>query len=201
VIFKGCDLLLLTDEEMQQVRGAEIGLVFQEPMSALNPVFTLGAHIVETLRIHGRANSRSDARARAIELLRSVRMPEPERRVDEYPHQLSGGLRQRAMIALAIACAPALLIADEPTTALDATIQAQILDLLRDMRDAIGLALLLITHDFGVVAESADRVAVMHHGRIIEQAPVRDLFSNPQQPYTRGLLAAIPGAARRGGVA
>ena len=201
VIFKGRDLLLLGEREMQRVRGAEIGLVFQEPMSALNPVFTIGAQIVETLQIHGRAGSRSDARRRAIQLLRNVRMPDAERRIDDYPHQLSGGLRQRAVIALAIACSPPLLIADEPTTALDATIQAQILDLLRDMRDAMGLALLLITHDFGVVAESADRVAVMHRGTIVEEAPVRELFRNPQHPYTRALLAAIPGGAQRGGLA
>ncbi len=200
VFFRGRDLLQLSEQEMQQVRGAEIGLVFQEPASALNPVFTIGSQIAETLQVHGRAGSRSDARAQVVDLLRRVRMPDPGRAADEYPHELSGGLRQRAVIALAIACAPALLIADEPTTALDATIQAQILDLLRDMRDAMGLALLLITHDFGVVAQSADRVAVMHRGRIIEQGPVRDLFRQPQHLYTRALLAAIPGAARGGDV-
>ncbi len=199
VLFKGRDLLGLGEREMQRIRGAEIGLILQEPMSALNPVFTVGAQIVETLQIHGRAGSRREARAQAVDLLRAVRIPEPERRADDYPHELSGGLRQRALIALAIACTPALLIADEPTSALDATIQAQILDLLRDMRDAMGLALLLITHDFGVVAESGDRVAVMQTGRIIEQAPVRDLFRNPRHPYTRTLLASIPGGAYPGG--
>ncbi|MGE5835372.1 MAG: ABC transporter ATP-binding protein, partial [Acidobacteriota bacterium] len=191
-IFKGVDLFGLGDEEMQLVRGAEIGLVFQEPMSALNPVFSVGAQIAETLFVHGRAASAREARKQTVELLRKVRMPEPERQADEYAHQLSGGLRQRAMIALAIACAPALLIADEPTTALDATIQAQVLGLLREMRDELGLGLLLITHDLGIVAEAADRVAVMYAGRIVEQAPVRDLFRDPKHPYTRGLLASVP---------
>jgi peptide/nickel transport system ATP-binding protein len=193
--FKGADLLKLRNEEMQLVRGAEIGLVFQEPMSALNPVFTVGAQIAETLLVHGRAETRRDARAQAIELLRKVSMPEPERQVDEYAHQLSGGLRQRAMIALAIACSPSLLIADEPTTALDVTIQAQVLDLLREMRDAFGLGLLLVTHDLGVVAQTADRVAVMYAGRIVEEASARDLFREPKHPYTRGLIASVPGEA------
>ena len=179
---------------MQKVRGAEIGLIFQEPMTALNPVFTIGSQIEETLRIHGRA-ARADARQKAIELLATVSMPEPERRVREYPHQLSGGLRQRALIALALACGPALLIADEPTTALDVTIQAQILDLLRDLQTRLGLALLLITHDLGIVAEMADRVAVMYAGRIVEEAPVEALFAAPEHPYTRGLMASMPGGA------
>jgi oligopeptide/dipeptide ABC transporter ATP-binding protein len=195
ILFKGRDLLALDGREMQRVRGAEIGLIFQEPMSALDPVFSIGAQIIETLIVHGRAGSKRDARAMAIDLLRRVSIPEPERRVDEYPHQLSGGLRQRATIALAIACSPALLIADEPTTALDVTIQAQVLNLLRDMRDALGLSILLITHDLGIVAETADRVAVMYAGRIVEQAPVRDLFRDPKHPYTRGLLASVPGGA------
>jgi oligopeptide/dipeptide ABC transporter ATP-binding protein len=186
------DLLRLTEREMQHVRGAEIGLIFQEPMTALNPVFTIGNQIEETLRIHGRA-TRRDARDKAIELLASVSVPEPERRVREYPHQLSGGLRQRALIAMALACSPALLIADEPTTALDVTIQAQILDLLRDLQQKMGLGLLLITHDLGVVAEMADRVAVMYAGRIVEEAPVDLLFSDPKHPYTRGLMASMPG--------
>ena len=193
LIFKGADLLKLSEEEMQLVRGAEIGLVFQEPMSALNPVFTIGAQIAEVLLVHGRATTKADARQQAIELLRKVRMPEPERQVDEYAHQLSGGLRQRAMIALAIACAPSLLIADEPTTALDVTVRAQVLDLLREMRDALGLGVLLITHDLGVVAQTADRVAVMYAGRIVEQATVTDLFRDPKHPYSRGLFASIPG--------
>ena len=163
-------------------------------MTALNPVFTIGSQIEETLRVHDRATRRT-ARGRAIELLDAVSVPEPQRRVTEYPHQLSGGLRQRALIAMALACEPKLLIADEPTTALDVTIQAQILDLLRTMQKRLGLALLLITHDLGVVAEMADRVAVMYAGRIVEHAPVNELFADPKHPYTRGLLASIPGGA------
>jgi peptide/nickel transport system ATP-binding protein len=190
----GRDLLSLDERAMQKVRGAEIGLVFQEPMTALNPVFTVGNQIEETLAVHGIARGRA-ARDRAVELLDSVSMPDAGRRVREYPHQLSGGLRQRALIALALACNPSLLIADEPTTALDVTIQAQILDLLRDLQQRFKLALLLITHDLGVVAEMADRVAVMYAGRIVEQAPVRDLFRDPRHPYTRGLLASTPGGA------
>jgi oligopeptide/dipeptide ABC transporter ATP-binding protein len=193
--FKGRDLLTLDERAMQKVRGAEIGLVFQEPMTALNPVFTIGNQIEETLMVHGLARGR-EARQRAIELLDAVSIPDPERRIRDYPHQLSGGLRQRALIALALACNPTLLIADEPTTALDVTIQAQILDLLRDLQKRLRLALLLITHDLGVVAEMADRVAVMYAGRIVEEAPVRDLFRDPRHPYTRGLLASIPGGAR-----
>jgi oligopeptide/dipeptide ABC transporter ATP-binding protein len=184
----------LGEREMQHVRGGEIGFVFQEPMTALNPVFTIGSQLAETLRIHKRA-TRQTARARAVELLAAVSVPEPHRRLDEYPHQLSGGLRQRALIALALAGEPKLLIADEPTTALDVTIQAQILDLLRDLQQRLGLALLLITHDLGVVAAMADDVAVMYAGRIVEYAPVRPLFSDPKHPYTRGLLASVPGGA------
>jgi oligopeptide/dipeptide ABC transporter ATP-binding protein len=177
------------------VRGAEIALIFQEPMTALNPVFTIGDQISETLRVHGRANRR-DARAKAIALLDAVRMPDAGARVADYPHQLSGGMRQRVLIAMAIACNPSLVIADEPTTALDVTIQAQILDLLREMKAAFNLSLLLITHDLGIVAETADRVAVMYAGRIVEEGPVRAIFRQPQHPYTRGLLASIPGGAR-----
>jgi len=195
VIFKGRDLLTLGERELQRVRGAEISLVFQEPMTALNPVFTIGAQIEETLVVHGKARGR-DARRRAIELLEAVSVPDAARRVRDYPHQLSGGLRQRALIAMAIACNPAVLIADEPTTALDVTIQAQILDLLRDLKKRFGLALLLITHDLGVVAEMADRVAVMYAGRIVEEAPVRQLFRDPRHPYTQGLLASMPGGTR-----
>ena len=194
ILYKGRDLLTLHEREMQKVRGAEIGLVFQEPMTALNPVFTIGNQIEETLSVHGIARGAA-GRARAIDLLDAVSMPEPQRRVREYPHQLSGGLRQRALIALALAGNPSLLIADEPTTALDVTIQAQILDLLRDLQQRFALALLLITHDLGVVAEMADRVAVMYAGRIVEEAPVRDLFRDPRHPYTRGLLGSIPGGA------
>ncbi len=195
VLFDGRDLMALNEREMQRVRGAEIALVFQEPMTALNPVFTIGDQIEETLMVHGEARGRA-ARARAIELLAAVSIPEPERRIRDYPHQLSGGLRQRALIAMALACNPSVLIADEPTTALDVTIQAQILELLRDLQKRLGLALLLITHDLGVVAEMADRVAVMYAGRIVEQAGVRDLFRDPRHPYTQGLLASIPGGAR-----
>jgi oligopeptide/dipeptide ABC transporter ATP-binding protein len=194
LLYKGRDLRGLTEREMQDVRGGEIALIFQEPMTALNPVFTIGSQIEETLRVHGRATRRT-ARARALELLEAVSIPDPARRIREYPHQLSGGLRQRALIAISLACNPSLVIADEPTTALDVTIQAQILDLLRDLQRRLGLALLLITHDLGVVAEMADRVAVMYAGRIVEQAPVRALFQDPKHPYTRGLIASMPGGA------
>jgi oligopeptide transport system ATP-binding protein len=192
LLFKGRDLLALDEGSMRAIRGAEISLIFQEPMTALNPVFRVGDQIAEALLVH-RRSTRQEAKARAIELLRAVRIPNPEARVAAYPHQLSGGMRQRVMIAIALACQPALVIADEPTTALDVTIQAQILDLLREMRSALGLALLLITHDLGVVAETADRVAVMYAGRIVETGPVREILRNPQHPYTRGLLASIPG--------
>ena len=194
ILYKGRDLLPVAEREMQRVRGAEIALIFQEPMTALNPVFTIGNQIEETLLVHGRATRRT-ARDKAIELLEAVQVPEAARRVREYPHQLSGGLRQRALIALSLACNPAVLIADEPTTALDVTIQAQILDLLRDLQQRLGLSLLLITHDLGVVAEMADRVAVMYAGRIVEEAPVADLFAAPAHPYTRGLLGSMPGGA------
>ncbi len=194
VIYKGRDLQGLTEREMQEVRGGEIALIFQEPMTALNPVFTIGNQIEETLLVHGKATRRT-ARARALELLDAVSIPEPARRIREYPHQLSGGLRQRALIAISLACDPSLVIADEPTTALDVTIQAQILDLLRDLQRRMGLALLLITHDLGVVAEMADRVAVMYAGRIVEEAPVKLLFQDPKHPYTRGLMASMPGGA------
>jgi oligopeptide/dipeptide ABC transporter ATP-binding protein len=195
--FKGRELLDLREGEMQAVRGADISLIFQEPMTALNPVFTVGDQIAETLLVHRRA-SRRDAKARAVDLLEAVRIPDAGARVRDYPHQLSGGMRQRVLIAMALACSPSLVIADEPTTALDVTIQAQILDLLRDMKSALSLSLLLITHDLGVIAETADRVAVMYAGRIVEQGPVRAIFREPQHPYTRGLLASIPGATRGG---
>jgi peptide/nickel transport system ATP-binding protein len=190
--FKGRDLLELTERDMRQVRGAEIALIFQEPMTALNPVFTIGDQIGETLLVHGRA-TRHDAPAQAVALLEAVRIPHAASRVRDYPHQLSGGMRQRVLIAMALACRPALVIADEPTTALDVTIQAEILDLLRERQTALGLALLLITHDLGVIAATADRVAVMYAGRIVEAGAVRDVFHRPQHPYTRGLLASIPG--------
>ncbi len=190
--FDGRNLLDLGEEAMRVVRGRHIGFVFQEPMVALDPVYTIGYQIEETLVVHGLARGAA-ARARAVELLDAVRVPDPARRARDYPHQLSGGLRQRAMIALALAAGPSLLIADEPTTALDVTVQAEILDLLREMRRAFSLSMLLITHDLGVIATLADRVAVMYAGRIVEQAPVDQLFAAPAHPYTRGLLASIPG--------
>jgi oligopeptide/dipeptide ABC transporter ATP-binding protein len=195
--FKGRDLLALTEPEMRRVRGAEISLVFQEPMTALNPVFTVGDQIAETLVVHGRARGR-DARDQTVALLEAVRIPEAAARARDYPHQLSGGQRQRVLIAMALACRPSLVIADEPTTALDVTIQAQILDLLREMKASLRLSLLLITHDLGVIAETADRVAVMYAGRIVEHGPVRAIFQRPQHPYTRGLLASMPAGAQRG---
>ncbi len=191
ILFRGRDLLQLSEREMRAVRGADISLIFQEPMTALNPVFTIGDQLRETLLVHGKATRRT-AGTTAIELLEAVRIPNAASRVDDYPHQLSGGMRQRVLIAMAIACRPSLVIADEPTTALDVTIQAQILDLLREMKSAFDLSLLLITHDLGVIAETADHVAVMYAGRIVEYAPVRDLFRQPQHPYTRGLLASLP---------
>jgi len=190
--FKDRDLLTIPEPEMRQVRGAEIALIFQEPMTALNPVFTIGDQIAEALIVHDRANNR-EAMKMAVNLLSAVRMPDARSRVKDYPHQLSGGMRQRALIAIALACRPLLVIADEPTTALDVTIQAQILDLLREMKAAFNLSLLLITHDLGVIAETADRVAVMYAGRIVEEGPVRAIFREPRHPYTRGLLASMPG--------
>ena len=194
IVFNGQDLLTLDEKAMRSVRGAGIALIFQEPMTALNPVFRVGDQIAETLLVHGRA-TRREAKAKAIELLGAVRIPDPASRVNDYPHQLSGGMRQRVLIAISLACQPSLVIADEPTTALDVTIQAEILDLLREMKKAMNLSLLLITHDLGVIAETADRVAVMYAGRIVEMAPVRSIFRNPAHPYTRGLLASMPGGS------
>jgi oligopeptide/dipeptide ABC transporter ATP-binding protein len=192
VYFKERDLFTLTEREMCRVRGAEISLIFQEPMTALNPVYTIGDQIAEALTVHGRGTRRQAMEA-AVELLGRTRIPDPRARIHDYPHQLSGGMRQRVLIAMALACRPSLVIADEPTTALDVTIQAEILDLLREMKAAFNLSLLLITHDLGIVAEMADRVAVMYAGRIVEQGPVRSIFRAPCHPYTRGLLASIPG--------
>ena len=192
VMFEGRDLLTLPESEMRQVRGARISLIFQEPMTALNPGMRVGDQIAEALTVHGLADSR-DARTRAIELLDAVRISDPARRVRDYPHQLSGGMRQRVMIAIALACRPPLIIADEPTTALDVTIQAQVLDLLRELKERFHLALLLITHDFGVIAEMADRVAVMYKGQLVEEGPVRRILRSPTHAYTRSLLAAVPG--------
>ena len=191
VRFEGRDLLTLDANTIRDLRGARLAMIFQEPMTSLNPAYTVGDQIVEAIQQHQRLSA-ADARARAIEMLRIVRIPSPERRVDDYPHKLSGGMRQRAMIAMALACGPDLLIADEPTTALDVTIQAQILDLMRNLRRDTGTAIILITHDLGVVAEMADDVAVMYAGQIVERAPVRDLFARPEHPYTVGLLGSIP---------
>ncbi len=197
VLFRGRDLSTVPESEMRKIRGAQIALIFQEPTTALNPVFTIGDQIAEALTVHGLA-SRADAARRAVDLLDRVQVEDPARRVHDYPHQLSGGMRQRVLIAMAVACKPSLLIADEPTTALDVTIQAQVLDLLREMREAFHLALLLISHDLGVVAGSADRVAVMYAGRIVEQGPVREIFGAPAHPYTRALLASVPRGAGGG---
>lgn len=194
VTLDGQSLLDLDDAEMQRVRGRRIGFIFQEPMVALDPVHTIGAQIVETLAVHGLAKGAAAWR-RAAELLDAVSIPDAARRARDYPHQLSGGLRQRAMIALALAAEPRLLIADEPTTALDATVQAEILDLLGDLRRQFKLSVLLITHDLGVVAQMADHVAVMYAGRIVEHAPAAELFAAPSHPYTQALFASIPGAA------
>jgi peptide/nickel transport system ATP-binding protein len=201
VMFEGRDLLGLSGPQMRELRGNQISMIFQEPMTSLNPVLTVGRQIAEALTLH-RGMTRAEALARAVEMLRLVDIPEPERRVGEYPHQLSGGMRQRVMIAMALACNPRLLIADEPTTALDVTIQAQILDLMRALKEKTGAAIVLITHDLGVVAEMAQRVIVMYAGRKVEEAPVELLFARPRHPYTRGLLSSIPrlgegGAGRR----
>ncbi|MDX2483082.1 MAG: ABC transporter ATP-binding protein [Pseudodonghicola sp.] len=191
VLFEGRDLLRMSNSERRALRGGRMGMVFQEPMTSLNPVYTVGAQIIESLRAHGMTNRR-EARERAVELFDLVRLPSPSKRVDDFPHQLSGGQRQRVMIALALANNPDLLIADEPTTALDVTIQAQILDLMRDLSDRTGAAIMLITHDLGVVAETCDDVVVMYAGKVVERAPARDLFNGPMHPYTLGLMAAVP---------
>ncbi|MFG3595070.1 ABC transporter ATP-binding protein [Bradyrhizobium sp. RDI18] len=194
--FDGFDLLDIPDDTLRDLRGNRLAMIFQEPMTSLNPSFTIGDQIIETILRH-RGGSRRQARERAIELLRRVHIPSPEKRVDEYPHKLSGGMRQRVMIAMALACDPRLLIADEPTTALDVTLQAQILDLMRELKAASGAAIILITHDLGVVAEVCDEVAVMYAGEIVERAPVDELFASPQHPYTVGLLGSIPRLGRR----
>jgi peptide/nickel transport system ATP-binding protein len=191
ISFDGKNLLKLSDSEMRAIRGDDIAMIFQDPMTSLNPVFTVGEQIAEALRLH-RKLSRKAAREAAIEAMREVSIPDPARRIKDYPHQLSGGMRQRVMIAMALACDPKLLIADEPTTALDVTIQAQILELLNELRKNRELAVLLITHDLGVVAEVADRVAVMYTGRIVEESPVEELFARPRHPYTEGLLRSVP---------
>jgi peptide/nickel transport system ATP-binding protein/oligopeptide transport system ATP-binding protein len=191
ILFEGRDLLKIPRSELRKLRGSAIGMIFQEPMTSLNPVFTIGDQITETIRVHERIGA-SAARARGIEMLAKVGIPSPDRRIDDYPHQLSGGMRQRVMIAMALSCSPKLLLADEPTTALDVTIQAQILDLLRDLRREFGMAIVIITHNMGVIAEFADRVAVMYAGRIAEEGPIERIFDAPTHPYTAGLLASTP---------
>ncbi|HZZ07469.1 MAG TPA: ABC transporter ATP-binding protein [Candidatus Binataceae bacterium] len=192
VLFEGRDLLSLSEPEMRAVRGAKIAMIFQEPMTSLNPVFTIGSQIGEAVRLH-QHTSRRETLERTIEALRLVGIADPERRVNDYPHQLSGGMRQRVMIAMALACKPKLLIADEPTTALDVTIQAQILDLIRELQVRLGLAVILVTHDLGIVAQYADDVTILYAARVMEQAASDELFRNPLNPYTRGLLESIPG--------
>jgi oligopeptide/dipeptide ABC transporter ATP-binding protein len=192
------DLAAASEQRMRQIRGNDIAMIFQEPMTSLNPVFRVGDQIMESLRLHQGLNKR-DARDRAIEMLKLVGIPIPEQRVDEYPHQLSGGMRQRVMIAMALACDPKLLIADEPTTALDVTIQAQILELLNRLQEELGMSIILITHDLGVVAETCDRVIVMYAGQVFEEGPVEDVFRDPQNPYTEGLLRSVPRLGSPGG--
>jgi peptide/nickel transport system ATP-binding protein len=192
ILFGGRDLLKLSEPEMRAVRGARIAMIFQEPMTSLNPVFTIGSQVGEAIRLH-QNTSRGETRHRSIEALRMVGIADPERRIDDYPHQLSGGMRQRVMIAMALACNPQLLIADEPTTALDVTIQAQILDLIRELQERLKLAVILVTHDLGIVAEYADDVTILYAARVMEQAPSHELFRDPLNPYTRGLMESIPG--------
>ncbi|WP_342737607.1 ABC transporter ATP-binding protein [Bradyrhizobium sp. B117] len=191
IIFEGRDLVPLTSNQLDEIRAKEIGFIFQEPMTSLNPVLTVGEQIAESLRRH-EAVTKKQALERTIEMLKLVQIPNAEGRVHNYPHQFSGGMRQRVMIAMALACKPKLIIADEPTTALDVTIQAQILDLLQDMKERFGMAVMLITHAMGVVAETAQRVVVMYAGKVVEEAPVDDLFADPRHPYTQGLIRSIP---------
>ncbi len=198
ILWQGRDLVPLGPSEMRAIRSKEIGIVFQEPMTSLNPVYSVGAQIAEVVREHEEV-SRAAAFERAVEMLRLVHIPNPERRAHDYPHQFSGGMRQRVMIAMALSCNPKLLIADEPTTALDVTIQAQILELLAEMKARFGMAVMLITHAMGVVAEVAERVAVMYAGRVVEEAPVAELFASPRHPYTQGLIRSIPRIDRAGG--
>jgi peptide/nickel transport system ATP-binding protein len=198
IVLEGTELLSLDENRMRAIRGNRISMIFQEPMTSLNPVMRIGDQITEAVRLH-RAMTRKEAWNKAVEMLRLVRIPEPERRATEYPHQLSGGMRQRAMIAMALACRPALLIADEPTTALDVTIQAQILALVLELQKELGMGLILITHDLGVVAQTAQRVIVMYAGKKVEETDVETLFANPLHPYTRGLMASIPAVPSLGG--
>ncbi|MBK9361801.1 MAG: ABC transporter ATP-binding protein [Rubrivivax sp.] len=191
VLWQGRDLVPLGPEDMQKIRAKEIAIIFQEPMTSLNPVYTIGEQIAESVRLH-EGLSKAEAMNRAVEMLKLVNIPTPERRIKDYPHQFSGGMRQRVMIAIALACNPKLLIADEPTTALDVTIQAQILDLMQDLKDRLGMSVMLITHAMGVVAEVAQKVVVMYAGQVVEEAPVGELFAHPKHPYTQGLIRSIP---------
>jgi len=197
IVFDGTDLLKLSDEQMRRIRGRDVAMIFQDPMTSLNPVYTVGDQICEGIQLHERI-SRKQAWPRAIEMMTRVKIPDAAKRARDYPHQLSGGMRQRVMIAMALSCKPKLLIADEPTTALDVTIQAEILDLLRGLRVDFDLSMLLITHDLGVVAETADRVAVMYAGRIVEESPVREVFYSPKHPYTEGLIRSVPKLSEEG---
>lgn len=192
ILLNGKDLTRLTDKEMRAVRGNDIAMIFQEPMTSLNPLFTIGNQLVEAILIHNKSWSKKQAKARAVEIMQLVGLPRAEELINEYPHQLSGGMRQRVMIAMALLCDPKVLIADEPTTALDVTIQAQILKLMRDLNERLNTAVLMITHDLGVVAETCERVIVMYAGQIVEQAPVVEIFNNPQHPYTKGLIQSVP---------
>jgi peptide/nickel transport system ATP-binding protein/oligopeptide transport system ATP-binding protein len=196
ILFEGADLLKLSEGQMRSIRGARISMIFQEPMTSLNPVYTIGHQISEMFMIHKKVGKKEGWK-RTVETLRRVQMPSPRKRADEYPHQLSGGMRQRAMIAMAMACNPKILIADEPTTALDVTIQAQILDLMLQLKEDFGAAVLIITHDLGVVAEIAQRIVVMYAGRVVEEGSTRDIFENPKHPYTRGLLRSVPKLGER----
>ena len=195
ILFKGRNLVGLSPSELRKIRGNDISMIFQEPMTSLNPVFTIGNQIEEAVRLHQKLGKK-EARAKAIEMLKLVGIPAPETRVDDYPHQLSGGMRQRVMIAMALSCNPAVLIADEPTTALDVTIQAQILELIKGLREKLNMAVVLITHDLGVVAETCDHVVVMYAGRVVEQGTADDIFNRPSHPYTKGLLNSIPSHSR-----
>ena len=197
VLYEGENIAAFSEERMRTIRGNDISMIFQEPMTSLNPVFSVGEQIAEAVRIHQKL-SRKEARNRAVEMLRLVKIAEPEKRLNDYPHQMSGGMRQRVMIAMALSCNPKLLIADEPTTALDVTIQAQILELISELQEQLGMAVLMITHDLGVVAEQADEVAVMYAGKIIEHATPETIFANPKHPYTIGLMKSIPGMGTPG---
>ena len=200
ILFQGQDVLKLSDKQMQKIRGRRMSMIFQEPMTSLNPLFTLGNQLAEPFMQH-QGLTKKEARQKSIEMLKMVRMAEPEQRIDEYPHQLSGGMRQRVMIAMALACRPELLIADEPTTALDVTIQAQVLDLMRDLQRELGTAIAFITHDLGVIKEMCDRVVVLYCGEVMETAAVEELFRNPQHPYTQGLMDTLPKYGQKGRLA